>query len=386
MPWVEILKFALIFLFPPLMVPVLIWMERKLIADFQQRIGPNRVGPFGLLQPIADGLKLLLKEDIVPVGVDKVVYTLAPLVAMTPALMVFAVVPFSDKIIISDLNIAVLYILGLSSLGVYGVVLAGWGSNSKYSLLGALRSAAQMISYELPMGAALIGPVLLAGSLSLKGLVQWQIQHGPLLWYQPVAFVILLCAAVAEVNRAPFDLPEAETELVAGFHTEYSGFKFAMFFLAEYANMLGVSALAISVFLSGWQGPHFLPGRLAIVTPLFWFMVKLMAFMFLFMWLRATFPRLRYDKLMRFGWLRLLPLALLSLTLTALVAAYSPAPSQKGGFTNFVVGAAPYFAANVALAGAWALWFQLARRRRVRQAPSGGTSSQPATPALAGSR
>jgi len=315
-----IAKIVAVLLFAMGMVPVLIYMERKLVADFQQRIGPHRVGPWGILQPIADGVKLFLKEDIMPANVNKLLYVLAPIIAMAPALMTFAVIPFGEPIDVlgqrtglwlADLNIGILYVLALGSVGIYGIILGGWSSNSKYPLLGAMRSAAQMVSYELPLGVALLGPVLLAGTLSMVELVERQAEMHWLAVLQPVAFVLFMVCAVAETNRTPFDLPEAESELVAGFHTEYSGFKFAMFFMAEYAAIVSICAVAVTVFLGGWSGP--------VLPPVVWFLVKLFALIFVFMWLRATFPRLRYDHLMQLAWLRLLPLALASLFLTALI-------------------------------------------------------------------
>lgn len=322
MTWLELLiilvKIVVILLFALGMVPILVWVERKLVGHFQQRIGPHRVGPDGILQGIADGLKLFLKEDIIPRQADKLLYVLAPVLSLTPALMIFAVIPFGPKVTIggrqielylADLNVAVLYVLALGSVGVYGVVLAGWSSNNKYSLLGACRSAAQMVSYELPLSVALITPLMIVGSLSLVDIVQWQEQRVWLVLPGLLAFVVFMVCGIAEANRGPFDLPEAEQELIAGYLTEYSSFKFAMFFMAEYAHVISVSAIATTVFLGGWDGP-FLP-------PVVWFLIKLSILIFLFMWLRATLPRLRYDWLMKLGWLRLLPLALVSLFLTA---------------------------------------------------------------------
>ncbi len=323
------IKIVAVLVFAMGMVIVLIYMERKLVADFQQRIGPSRVGPWGLLQPIADGLKLFLKEDITPANASKLLYVLAPIITMTPALMAFAVVPFGAPVHflgrqpglwLADLNVAVLYMLALGSLAIYGIILGGWSSNSKYPLLGAMRSAAQMVSYELPLGVALLSPVVLAGTLSMVGLVEWQMQHHWLIMLQPIAFVLFMICAVAETNRSPFDLPEAESEIVAGFHTEYSGFKFAMFFMGEYAAIVSICAMAVTVFLGGWSGPELpaaAPYILRAATPVFWFLLKLFALIFIFMWLRATFPRMRYDHFMRLAWLRLLPLGFASLFLTA---------------------------------------------------------------------
>ncbi len=307
-----------------LTVAYMTWVERKVISDIQVRLGPTRVGPFGLLQPIADGIKLLCKEDIIPSQADRALYLLAPALSLAPALISFAVIPFGDTTTlfgllrepvtmqITDINVGVLYIFGVASLGVYGIVLAGWASNSKYALLGGLRSSAQMISYELSMGLSIVGVVMLAGSLSLADIVRAQ-AHWPFAVPQLLGFGIFFCCALAETNRAPFDLPEAETELVAGFHVEYSSMKFAMFFMAEYANMITAAALATTLFLGGWHGPRFLP-------PLAWFLLKVFAFLYVFIWVRATLPRFRYDQLMAFGWKRLLPLALANLVVAAVVA------------------------------------------------------------------
>ncbi|MBE7446708.1 MAG: NADH-quinone oxidoreductase subunit NuoH [Planctomycetia bacterium] len=302
-----------------LMVISMIWLERKIMAHMQVRLGPMRVGPHGLLQPIADGIKLLFKEDIIPEKASKLLFVLAPAMAMIPALITFAVIPFGDKVkilgysvdlVITDINIGFLYVFAVSSLGIYGTVMAGWASNNKYSLLGGIRSSAQMISYELTLGLSLIGVVMLTESLSLVDVVNAQGK----LWnivLQPIGFFIYFTSAIAEVNRCPFDLPEAESELVAGYHTEYSSMKFAMFFMAEYANMITVSAIAVTFFLGGWHGP-FLP-------PVVWFLLKLSGCLFFFIWIRSTFPRLRYDQLMHLGWKFLLPLSLLNIVITGLV-------------------------------------------------------------------
>jgi len=328
--WIaSLIKAVLVFAALMSLVPFLIWLERRAVAKFQQRIGPNRCGPFGLLQPMADAVKLIIKENIIPSGVDKVTYHLAPLISMIPALAAFAVVPFGDPIYIfgrevalqvSDANIGVLYVLALSSLAVYGVTLAGWSSNNKYSLLGGLRASAQMISYEIPMGLAVVTLVLMAGSLSLNDMVDAQSSGG--VWFafpQFVSMVIFLIASIAEMNRAPFDMAEAESELVAGFHTEYSGFRFAMFYMGEYVNIVTVSALATVMFLGGWQAPFGLPE-----VPLLWFVIKIFAFILFFMWVRATFPRIRYDLLMGFGWKVLIPVGFLNFAVTAVVMALYP--------------------------------------------------------------
>jgi NADH-quinone oxidoreductase subunit H len=307
-------------------VPLIVWMERKVIGHMQDRIGPQRVGPFGLLQTIADGIKLFFKEDIIPAQADRVVFFIAPALSVITAFVALAVIPFGDTVTVlghtiplhvTDVNVAILWVLGTTSMGVYGIVLGGWASNSKYPLLGGLRSSAQMISYELAQGISLVSVVLMTGSLSLVTIVQQQDK----MWFilpQFFGFVIYLLCGIAETNRAPFDLPEAETELVAGFHTEFSSMKFALYFLAEYANMMVVSAIAISVYFGGWHGP--------VLPPVLWFLIKLSLFLFFYVWLRATFPRLRYDQLMSFGWKVLLPASLLNLTVTAIVVALTSAP------------------------------------------------------------
>jgi NADH-quinone oxidoreductase subunit H len=318
---IMVTKIVVVFGLMLLSVTYLTWVERKVIGDIQVRLGPMRVGPHGLLQPIADGLKLLFKEEIVPRAADRTLYLLAPAVTFIPAFISFAVIPFGDQVrlfgrtidlVITDVNIGLLYVFGVASLGVYGLVLGGWASNNKYALLGGLRASAQMISYELSMGLSVVGVVMLSQSLSLVEIVGAQAGT----WFivlQPIGFLIFLICAVAEANRAPFDLPEAETELVAGFHVEYSSMKFAMYFMAEYANMITVSAMATTLFLGGWRGPW--------LPPVVWFLVKLFLFIFLFIWLRGTLPRFRYDQLMRFGWKVLLPVALANIMVTAVFVA-----------------------------------------------------------------
>ena len=293
-----------------LAVAYTIYVERKVIAHVQMRLGPMRVGWHGLLQPIADGLKLFLKEDIIPDKSDRIVFVLAPVMVLVPALVVYAVLPFSATFYITQINIGLFFILAISSLGVFGIVMAGWASNSKYSLLGALRSAAQMLSYEIFLGFSVIGPLMLAGSMNLQEIVHAQSDVW-FVFYQPIAFMVFFIAAMAETNRAPFDLPEAETELVAGFHTEYSGMKFAFFFLAEYANMFVVSTVGIVLFFGGWDGPDFIP-----LPGFVWYALKLSVFMFVFIWLRATLPRYRYDQLMRVGWKFMFPLVMINIFLT----------------------------------------------------------------------
>ena len=317
-------------------------LERKLVGRIQNRWGPTRVGPFGLLQPLVDGAKNFLKEDIIPAGVYRPLYLLAPILSLGCAMISIAVVPFGSPAIavdgfrffeISDVNIGLLVILGVTSIGVYGIALAGWSSNNKYSLLGSLRSSAQLISYELALGLSLVGVVLRAGSLNLRTIVEIQATHGILTWnvfggLQFIAFFIYLMAAYAETNRAPFDLPEAESELVAGYHTEYTSMKFAMFFMAEYANMITVGCVATLLFLGGWTSPFGdLIGPLQstfanVVFPIFWFVLKVFSFLFLYIWVRGTLPRFRYDQLMNFGWRFLLPLAILNIVGTSLWYAY----------------------------------------------------------------
>ncbi len=313
-------------------IAYLTWLERKVVAHIQSRWGPYLVGPHGLLQPLADGLKFLFKEDIVPLEADHFVYWLAPFLAFTLAFFALAAVPFGTfftvaghKIYfqIADLNVGLLFVFAVTSLGVYSIALAGWSSNSKYPLFGALRSSAQMISYEISLSLAVVGVLLLSGTLSLREIVEQQQQRG--LWnvvLQPVGFLVYFIAAIAETNRVPFDLPEGETELVAGFHTEYSSFKFAMFFMAEYANMVTVSSIATLLFFGGWLGPLFGPGWLRTVLPVFWFCLKVFCFLFFYIWTRGTLPRFRYDQLMAFGWKFLLPLGLLNILVTSLLVTW----------------------------------------------------------------
>jgi len=293
---------------------MLIWLERRLLALWQDRYGPNRVGPFGLLQVVADMIKIFTKEDWIPPFADKTVFIIAPAIIMITVLLSFAVLPIAPGIIIVDLNIALLFFLGMSSLGVYSIVLAGWASGNKYSLLGGLRAAAQMISYEVFMGISLMGVVLLAGSFSLTAIVEAQRNR----WFvlpQFLGFVLFLIAGMAEARRLPFDLPEAEAELVAGFHSEYSGMKFGMFFVGEYLGITLISSMITVLFFGGWMGPW--------LPPLVWFLVKVFAFICFFILLRSSLPRLRFDQLMSLGWKVMLPLALVNLVVTgAVVAAF----------------------------------------------------------------
>ena len=315
-----------------------VWLERKVVGHIQNRWGPQRVGPFGLLQPLADGLKFIFKEDLTPPHAYRPLYIAAPMIALIFALSSIALIPVGKTISIGgiqtdlqivDVNIGLLIILGITSMGVYGVALAGWSSNNKYSLLGGLRASAQMISYEVSLGLSLIGVLIVSGSFSLREIVvaqsgtfwrfipKWNIFYGG----QFVAFFIYLMSAYAETNRIPFDLPEAETELVAGYHTEYSSMKFAMFFMAEYANMITVACLASLLFLGGWGGPIFGPPLLQAILPVFWFALRIFCFLFLYIWVRGTLPRFRYDQLMAFGWKFLLPLAIANLVVTGLIVA-----------------------------------------------------------------
>lgn len=295
--------------------------ERLVMGWMQQRLGPNRVGPFGLLQPLADGIKLLSKERFQPAGVEKLAYWLAPAISLFCALFVFVLIPVGGTVTlfgrevtlqIADINAGIVFLLAVSSLAVYGVVLAGWSSNNRYSLLGGLRGTAQMISYEIPMGIAILTVIITAGTLSLAEIVQMQKEHW-FIWTHPVSFLIYLTTAFAETNRSPFDMPEAEQELTGGYHTEYGGLKFAIFFIAEYINILAVSAIATTLFFGGWLGP-FTWGQ---EIPVVWFALKMALFVFLFIWVRATLPRLRYNQLMSFGWKVLIPLATLNLIVSA---------------------------------------------------------------------
>ncbi len=338
----SILKIIVVLVITLTAVAYTVLLERKVLGRMQNRWGPSRTGPFGLLQPLADGIKLFLKEDMMPLAVERPLFILAPMIALGCALISIAVVPFGGPVYyrgvvltqISDINIGLLVILGITSIGVYGIALSGWSSNNKYSLFGSLRASAQLVSYELALGLSLVGVVLRAGSLRLRDIVGSQSAHGALSWnifggLQIVGFFIYLMAAYAETNRAPFDLPEAESELVAGYHTEYSSMKFAMFFMAEYANMITVACVATLLFFGGATSPfgpltaHILTGPVAaFFLPIFWFVLKVFAFILLYIWVRATLPRFRYDQLMSFGWKFLLPVAMLNIIATSLVLAY----------------------------------------------------------------
>ena len=338
----SLLKVAVVTVVMLMGVAYTVLLERKLVGRIQNRWGPSRVGPFGLLQPLVDGAKSFLKEDLIPTAVYRPLYLLAPIIALGCALISIAVIPFGvpgagpngvDLFEISNVNIGLLIILGITSIGVYGIALAGWSSNSKYSLLGSLRSSAQLVSYELALGLSLVGVVLRAGSLNLRVIVEQQATQGILTWnifggLQFIAFFIYMMAAYAETNRSPFDLPEAESELTGGYHTEYSSMKFAMFFMAEYANMINVGCVATLLFLGGWTSPlgnligpfenNFINGALSI----FWFVSKVFCFLCLYVWVRGTLPRFRYDQLMNFGWRFLMPLAILNIVGTSLWLAY----------------------------------------------------------------
>jgi NADH-quinone oxidoreductase subunit H len=313
-------------------VTFMVLLERKVIAWVQVRLGPMRVGPYGILQPIADAVKLLLKEDITPARADKWVFTAAPIIVMVPALITFAVIPFGPAVrlfgrdvplYITDINVGLLYIVSVASIGVYGIILGGWASNSKYPLLASLRASAQLISYEVAVTMTLVSLIMTAGTLSMVKIVESQYTAG--VWYafvQPVAFVVFFIGALAETNRAPFDMAEAEQELTGGFHTEYSGMRFALFFLAEYANMIVISSVSTTLFLGGWLRPF--PNVAALsfldfVPAWIWFLLKTFAFLYVFLWVRATLPRYRYDQLMRLGWKVLIPIAIANIIVTGIV-------------------------------------------------------------------
>lgn len=371
-PLIVILALVAVF---PLVAGYIVLLERKVMADIQARLGPMRVGPYGLLQPIADAVKLLLKEDIIPSMADKWVFWVSPIIPVVTGLVAFSVVPFSDTIYVTDTNIGLLFILAVSSVGILGIILGGWSSNSHYPLLGALRSTAQLVSYEVAMGFAIVGGLMVAGTLSMQGIVLAQREAG--MWfivYQPIAFFVYFVAALAETNRAPFDMPEAESEIVAGYHTEFSGFRFALYFLAEYSNIVIVCSIAVTLFLGGWLRPFasvraldfldyvpvaaiigigglsllstprqqramdkiamagiggicillglallVVPGALDFVKNFFWFTAKLFLAVYTFIWIRFTFPRYRYDQLMSVGWRWLIPLSIANVIVTGIV-------------------------------------------------------------------
>jgi len=371
--WLTALKALFVFVLLVVLTLLSIWGERRVVARMQQRSGPNRVGPFGIAQGLADGVKLALKEDIIPAMADKPVYVLAPIISAIPAFLAFSVIPFGPKVSIAgnetalqltDLNVGVLWILACASFGVYGIVLSGWSSGSTYPLLGSLRSAAQVISYEIAMGLSLVAVFLYAGSLSTSEIVAAQADGGSIgpvplpgwfVFVLPVSFAIYVVAMTGETNRAPFDLPEAESELVGGFHTEYSSLKFAMFFLAEYINMITVSALATTLFLGGWMAPW--PFSLVDVFstgffPIVWFLLKVASFIFFFIWLRGTLPRMRYDQFMRFGWKFLVPASLVWIVLVATVRVLSIEAEDRRSVFLVVLGVL------AVLAAIWSFWPQ----------------------------
>jgi len=319
---IALVKVLVVFTAMLLIVAYMTLMERKVLGHMQVRYGPNRAGPYGLLQPIADGIKLFFKEDIIIPHANRLIYIFAPTVIVITALMSYAVIPFGDNItilgykvdmVVADVNVGLLYLFAISSLGVYGVVMGGWASNNKYSLLGAIRSSAQMISYELSLGLSIIGVLMITGSLSTMKIVEAQSPVWFII-YQPLGFIIYLISAVAECSRTPFDLTECENELVAGYQTEYSSMKFGLYYLAEYAHILVVSSLAVTLFFGGWHGPW--------LPPIIWFLMKVFLFIFFFIWIRATYPRFRYDQLMKFGWKVLFPLSLLNILITAGVMSF----------------------------------------------------------------
>jgi NADH-quinone oxidoreductase subunit H len=349
--WLVIIKAVLIFVILVLLTLFNIWWERRVVARMQHRIGPNVHGPFGLLQSLADGVKLALKEDIVPKAADKLVFVIAPVIATVPAFVTFSVIPFGPEVKVpftdrhtplqlTDMPVAVIFVMAIASIGIYGIVLGGWSSGSTYSLLGGLRSSAQMISYEVAMGLALVAVFLHAGSMSTSEIVESQKD----VWFAFTlipSFVIYVIAMIGETNRAPFDLPEAEGELVGGFHTEYSSLKFALFFLAEYINMATVSALATTLFLGGWRAPfwidNFWPGANEGYWPFLWFMGKVLFFIFIFIWLRGSLPRLRYDQFMAFGWKVLIPISVVWIVAVAAIRVVS----LRGGFDRgWLIGVA----------------------------------------------
>ena len=371
--WMVLLKVGIVFVFLLLTTIFMIWFERRVIGRMQNRPGPNRAGPWGLLQPIADALKLPLKEDIVPTGVDKLVFFVAPIIAAAPAFVGFAIIPWGPIVSIfhhrtplqvADIPVAVLLVLAMSSIGVYGIVLAGWASRGPYSMLGALRSTAQVISYEIAMALAFVAVFLYAGSLDTDQIVSAQ-QHYWYAWLLPVSFVIYLVTMVGETNRIPFDLPEGEGEIVAGHMTEYSSMKFAMFFLAEYINMTTVAAVAVTLFLGGWRAPwpiSLWSGANSGWWPVLWFLIKLFILLFCYVWLRGTLPRTRYDQLMALGWKILIPLSIVWILLIATIRAWrndssSPTVYAVGGLVLILILALVTF------------WDSAAQRRAAELAP-----------------
>jgi NADH-quinone oxidoreductase subunit H len=379
--WMILLKVAAVFIFLLLTTMFMIWAERRAIGRMQNRPGPNRAGPFGLLQPIADALKLPLKEDIIPTRADRLIFIVAPIISAAVAFVGFSIIPVGPEVSIfhhytplqlADLPVAVLLVLAMSSIGVYGIVLAGWASGSAYSLLGALRSAAQVISYEIAMALAFVAVFLYAGSLSTTAIVTAQ-QHRWYAWLLPVSFLIYLVTMVGETNRLPFDLPEGEGELVAGYHTEYSSMKFAMFYLAEYINMTTVAALATTLFLGGWRAPW----PLSLWShanvgwwPVLWFLIKVFIFLFCYIWLRGTLPRVRYDQLMAIGWKVLIPVSIVWILLIATVRAWRLDTSNT---IPYVVGGVVL----VIIVGLLWMWDSAAQQRAARYAEPAEAADQP---------
>jgi len=380
--WLILAKAVAIFAFLLLTVLVAILVERNLLGRMQMRYGPNRVGPYGLLQSLADGIKLALKEGLTPAGIDKPIYLLAPIIAVIPAIMAFAVIPMGPVVSVfghdtplqlTDLPVAVLYVLAITSIGVYGIVLAGWSSGSTYPLLGGLRSSAQVISYEIAMALCFAAVFIYSGTMSTSGIVDSQTNTWNVFLLLP-SFVVYVTSMVGETNRAPFDLPEAEGELVGGFHTEYSSLKFAMFMLAEYVNMTTVSALAATLFLGGWRAPwpiSLIDGANSGWLPLVWFIAKVWAFLFVFMWLRATLPRLRYDQFMAIGWKLLIPVSLVWILVVAVLH-----NAHIDGIVVNLIAAAVLLAAVVGLMKLRAKRI----RRQVPPAPPPATGSFPVPP------
>lgn len=317
--WSHMVVFIVIlFLFVILGVMAYIYIERRVLGRFQIRIGPNRTGPFGIIQPVADTIKILIKEDIIPHNADGLLHLLAPAIAFIPTLMIFAVIPLWNGATLADLNIGILYIVAISSVSVVGILMAGWASNNKYALISAMRVIAQVVSYEIPLALSIIGVVLLTGNLAMSSIVESQ--NIPFILLQPLGFIIYFIAALAEINRTPFDLLEAESEIVAGFNIEYSGIKFALFFLTEYAEALAISAIIATIYLSGWRGP--------LLPPFLWFLIKMVAVFILIIWVRSTLPRIRIDQVMGLAWKFLLPLALINLLITGLEVIVLPDISQ----------------------------------------------------------
>ena len=393
--WLILAKAVAVFAFPVVCTLIAILAERKVMARMQSRLGPNRVGPHGMLQSLADGVKLALKEGLIPAGVDKFIYLLAPILAVVPAILAFAVIPMGPMVSVfghqtplqlTDLPVGVLYILAVTSIGVYGIVLAGWSSGSTYPLLGGLRSTAQVISYEIAMGLAFAAVFLDAGTMSTSGIVAAQQHHWYVLLLLP-SFVIYAISMVGETNRAPFDLPEAEGELVGGFHTEYSSLKFAMFMLAEYINMVTVSALATTLFLGGWQAPwpiSLIDGANDGWWPLLWFTAKVWLFLFVFIWLRTTLPRLRYDQFMNLGWKVLIPMSLTWVMIAAAIRAAIGTGSGGSDLTRSLVSAgAGLVVTSIIVYAIWRLMRVPVDRGRGEpsrdSATGGGASSTPAT-------